>query len=76
MGFVIESPALAEAIEAVLAARVPPEAYEVRLTDAGQLHWIERREGASVRHDTEPGTSAWQRARVGFFSLLPVEWLL
>ena len=76
MGFVIESPALAEAIEVVLAARVPTEAYEVRLTDAGQLQWTERREGALVRHDTEPGSSAWQRARVGFFSLLPVEWLL
>jgi putative cardiolipin synthase len=76
MGFVIESPALAEAIEAVLAARVPTEAYEVRLTDAGQLQWTERRGGESVRHDTEPGSSAWQRTRVWFFSLLPVEWLL
>jgi putative cardiolipin synthase len=29
-----------------------------------------------VRHDTEPGTTWWQRAGVGLMSLLPIEWLL
>jgi cardiolipin synthase C len=76
MGFVINSPALAQTIEATLAARIPSTTYEVRLMDTGKLQWIERREGGWVRHDTEPGTSAWARAQVWFLSLLPVEWLL
>ena len=37
MGFVIDSPALAQTIEAALAARVPSTTYEVRLTDTGQV---------------------------------------
>ena len=76
MGFVIDSPALAQKIEAALAARVSSMTYEVRLAENGELYWIERREGGSVRHDTEPGTSAWQRTHVWFLSLLPIEWLL
>jgi putative cardiolipin synthase len=48
----------------------------VRLSDTGELFWIERRGGQLVRHDTEPGTSFWQRAGVWFLSLLPIEWLL
>jgi cardiolipin synthase C len=38
--------------------------------------WIERREGESVRHDTEPGTSFWQRLEIWLMSMLPIEWLL
>jgi putative cardiolipin synthase len=76
MGFVIESPALAQKIEARFNSSVPANAYEVRLSDAGKLYWIERRAEESVRHDTEPGTSFWQRAGVWFLSMLPIEWLL
>jgi cardiolipin synthase C len=76
MGFVIESPALAQKIEARFNSGVPANAYEVRLSDAGKLYWIERRAEESVRHNTEPGTSFWQRAGVWFLSMLPIEWLL
>jgi putative cardiolipin synthase len=76
MGFVINSPALAQRIAAAFASSVPANAYEVRLSGTGELYWIERREGEGVRHDTEPGTSFWQRAGVWFLSLLPIEWLL
>jgi putative cardiolipin synthase len=76
LGFVIESPALAQQIEAAFNGRIPAEAYEVRLSDTGDLYWIERREGKPLRHDTELGTSFWQRAGVWFVSLLPIEWLL
>jgi putative cardiolipin synthase len=48
----------------------------VRLSDQGELYWIERRGDERVRHDVEPGTSFWQRAGVGFMSLLPIDWLL
>ena len=76
MGFVIESPELAQKIEAAVAARVPSEAFQVRLTDAGQLNWREWREGRAIEHNIEPGTTALKRARVAVLALLPVEWLL
>src|SRR5262249_21895166 len=73
MGLLIESPELAQAMNDVLTARIPQEAYEVRLSATGDLQWIERRDGGSVLHDTEPGTSAWQRTRTWLLSKLPVE---
>jgi putative cardiolipin synthase len=76
MGFVIDSPALAQKIAAAFDDRIPNDAYQVRLSDTGDLYWIERRQGELVRHDTEPGTSVWQRSGVWFMSLLPIEWLL
>jgi putative cardiolipin synthase len=76
MGFVIDSPALAQKMEVALSRRFLASAYEVRLSDAGELYWIERREGEWVRHDTEPGTSFWQRLEVWLMSMLPIEWFL
>jgi putative cardiolipin synthase len=76
MGFVIDSPALAQKMEVALSRRFLASAYEVRLSAAGKLYWIERREGEWVRHDTEPGTSFWQRLEVWLMSMLPIEWLL
>jgi cardiolipin synthase C len=76
MGFVIDSPALAQRIAAAFDSTIPANAYEVRLSETGELYWIERRGEQLVRHDTEPGTSFWQRAGIWFLSLLPIEWLL
>jgi putative cardiolipin synthase len=76
LGFVIDSPALAQQIRAAFDNRISANAYEVRLSDDGSLYWVERRDGELVRHDTEPGTSFWQRVGVSFLSVLPIEWLL
>ena len=76
MGFVIDSPALAQRIETAFDARIPARSYEVRLSDTGELYWIERREGKESRHDTEPGTNLWQRTGLWLLSRLPIEWLL
>lgn len=76
MGFVIDSPALARMIEAEFDGRIPENAYEVRLSSAGRLYWIERRDGKLLRHGTEPGASFPRRAAVRLLSLLPIEWLL
>jgi cardiolipin synthase C len=76
MGIVIDSPALGHMIDAALTARIASSAYEVRLSEDGQLYWIERREREWKRYDTEPGTDAWQRTRVWLLSLVPVERLL
>lgn len=76
MGFVLESPAIAGQMDAVFRDRVPSDAYEVRLSASGQLYWVERRGEGPLRHDTEPGTSVWQRAWIRFLAVLPIEWLL
>ena len=76
MGVVIDSPALGQRIDTALTARIASSAYEVRLSEDGQLYWIERRGADWKRYDTEPGTDTWQRARVWLLSLAPVEWLL
>ena len=76
LGFVIDSPGLAQQIKAAFDNRILPSAYEVRLSDDAQLYWVERRRGELVYHDTEPGMSIWERAAVSFMSILPIEWLL
>lgn len=76
VGFVIESPALAEWMHQAFERFAPDRTYEVRVSRDGDLYWIERRGGKQVRHDTEPGTTGWQRGSVAMLSLLPIEWLL
>jgi putative cardiolipin synthase len=76
MGFVIDSPVLADRIAAAFDQRIPAEAYEVRLSAERQLYWLEQRGKTVLRHDVEPGTSFAQRVGVAFMSLLPIEWLL
>ncbi len=75
-GFLIESPAMASQIDTAFQHSIPANAYEVRLSDQGKLYWLEQDNGKTVRHDTEPGTTFWQRAGVKFMSILPIEWLL
>lgn len=38
-----------------------------------QLVWIDQQEGGEVRHTTEPHTTSWQRLKVGFIGLLPID---
>ena len=76
MGFVIDSPDLARRIADAFDRDVPRKAYEVRLSDSGELIWIERRDGESIRYDTEPGTGFWRRTGVWLLSKLPIEGLL
>jgi putative cardiolipin synthase len=76
LGFVIESPTLARRIHAAFRDSIPANAYEVRLSETGDVYWLDRQGGASVRHATEPGTTAWQRLAVRILSLLPIEELM
>jgi putative cardiolipin synthase len=76
MGFVIDSPALAQKMAEAFERRIPADSYEVRLSDEDRLYWIERRRQGEVRHDVEPGTTFWKRSAVWLLSLLPLDWLL
>ncbi len=75
-GFVIESPAMSQVLAEAFVSSIPSRAYQVRLSDAGSLQWVEQRNGGTVVHDKEPGAGFWRRAGVFILSLLPIEWLL
>ncbi|MDB5380484.1 MAG: phospholipase D/transphosphatidylase, partial [Rhodospirillales bacterium] len=68
LGFVIESPALAQFVDRGLGERLPDLTYEVRLETDGNLVWLERRGGEVIRHRTEPGTSLRQRVLLRLLS--------
>jgi|SRR5438552_9684793 len=76
LGFVIDSPAMAQASAETFANRVPANAYRVRLSDSGALQWVEQAHGNELVHDHEPGTGFWLRIAVRVMSMLPIEWLL
>ncbi|HSH43035.1 MAG TPA: phospholipase D family protein [Arenicellales bacterium] len=76
LGFVIDSESLAARLSGVFDEQVPGNAYEACLAQDGGLYWLERRDGSTVQHRSEPGAGIWQRAIVWLVSLLPVDWLL
>ena len=76
LGFVIESPRMATDLSESLPARMAAGAYRLSMGPDGAIRWIEQREGKEIVHDTEPGTTFWQRIGIGVLSLLPIEWLL
>ncbi|MGE8618047.1 MAG: phospholipase D family protein [Achromobacter spanius] len=76
LGFVIDSPTMAGRIAEAFREDVPKVAYRVCLDEQGSLYWLEQRDGKTLRHNTEPGTSAWKRFSVWLVSLLPLESML
>ena len=75
MGFVIESPALAQRINAAFKELVPHTAYRVQLDDKGRLYWLTQGD-EPIRYDTEPHTDFYRRSAVSLLALLPIDWLL
>jgi len=75
MGFVIESPALAEAMARTLHERMPDSAYEVVLARIG-VAWREHTPAGVRLHRREPGMNGFQRIAVRILQRLPIEWLL
>src|SRR5690606_12233388 len=47
-GFVIDIPGLAQRLPAAIQEQAVDIAYQVRLTDSGQLRWHERRDGKTI----------------------------
>ena len=76
LGFVIESPALASLVATAFDDSIPHRAYEVVLNENGNLTWRELDGKQTIVHETEPGTSQFQRWGIGILSKLPIEWLL
>ncbi len=76
MGFVIESPALAQAMHRAFDKEVPLRAYRVRLDADGKLFWVRHDDARTERYDTEPDSSWVRRMSVRVLSWLPIDWLL
>ena len=76
LGFVIDCPAIAQSIADAFASIIPARAYQVRLSAAASLQWVEQRDGEEVVYDREPRAGFALRAFVGMLSMLPIEWLL
>lgn len=76
LGFIIDSPVLAQAVTEAFDRDIPSSAYEVKLDEGGGLVWIERRDGQTLRHTQEPGATLGRSAWIGLLSVLPIEWLL
>lgn len=76
LGFVIDSPELAHMVDQTFTERMPMQAYELQLSPAGRLYWLERKPGHIIRHEHDPYTTRMQRLSMRFFSWLPIDWLL
>ena len=75
LGFIIESPALADTISEAFETGVPQAAYRLELDD-GDIRWIETHGDTRIQHETEPAAGPIKRGVAWLFTLLPVEWLL
>lgn len=77
LGFIIESPEMAQALSKSFEEVLPYRSYRVELDEQGDLVWIQLNEDGTERFFTsEPNASIWRRAGVGILSVLPIEWLL
>ena len=76
MGFLIDSPDLAEKMTEDVAAFALGRAYGVRLSPGGRLQWVENTGGREVVHRKEPGAPFRRRLAVAIMDHLPIEWLL
>ncbi|WP_439589440.1 phospholipase D family protein [Hydrogenophaga sp.] len=76
LGFIIDSPVLAQAVTQAFDRDIPASAYEVKLDEGGGLVWTERRDGQTLRHKREPGSTLVRSVWIGLLSVLPIEWLL
>ena len=76
LAFVIESPALARAVDEAYSRNVPQTAWQVTLTESGDLQWTGSDDGVATRYDDEPQAGFWRRAGASAISILPIDWLL
>lgn len=77
MGFLIDSPAMAQTISGAFDNRIPEDAYTVSLTPEGELSWTASRPGeAPQSFSSDPHSGVVKRALVVVLGWLPIEWML
>ncbi len=76
LGFVIDSPRLAQRINHAFYDEIPAHAYRVKTMPNGRVYWTEQQEGGVKTYTNEPNSKLWRRAAVRVLSWLPIEGLL
>ena len=76
MGFIVESPTLANALHGAFEKGIPVLAYEVRLDARKKLEWVDRSGPDERILKKEPESGAVKRGFVRFLSWLPIDWML
>jgi cardiolipin synthase C len=82
IGVVVEQAELAARQAEKLVNQLPNVGFRLELTPAQEtdsapgIEWVTTRDGQPIRYSTEPMTNAWQRFKVWFYSLFPIEHLL
>jgi putative cardiolipin synthase len=81
IGVLVRNPEVARLLAEEFDRAVAVSAYRLVLSrsddeSASRVEWVTRENSAEVRYTSEPLASAWQRFKVWFLSLLPIEPLL
>lgn len=76
LGFLMDSPALAERMEQLFTDPLEQRAYQVRLAADGRMEWIDTQPEGSFVHHHDPDTTWLRRAQVVLWRMMPIEWLL
>ena len=77
MGFLIDSPKLAQDVSAAFDGPIAAVSYRPELTPEGKMVWLETvGDGKTVVYQEEPGSTWFQQAAIAVIGLLPIEWLL
>jgi putative cardiolipin synthase len=82
IGVVVENAELAAQQVEKLDSQLSNIAFRLQLTPASgpdsapRIEWVTTQDGHEVRYASDPMTNAWQRFKIWFYSLLPIEQLL
>jgi putative cardiolipin synthase len=77
MGFLIDSPRLAQTLSAGFDTAIPEISYRPGLTPDGDMVWTAAGPaGETVVYQKEPGATWLQQTMLAVIGLLPVEWML
>ncbi|MOA00989.1 cardiolipin synthetase [compost metagenome] len=76
LGFVIESPQLAQQVSTAFAQQIPLNSYRVLLDEQGRLEWRSGVGQPPAIYHQEPGTHWLERSWLRLLGWLPIEWLL
>jgi putative cardiolipin synthase len=72
MGILIHSPELAADVSGSVKGAFPEVAYQVVLSDRGQLRWVSREGDEVVVFSREPQASIWRRLAANILRLFPI----
>lgn len=76
MGFLIDSPDMAQRVSGAFDERLAEVSYQPELTPDGQMVWQGMTDGEQQIYQQEPGANWFQQVMLTVIGILPVEWLL